>query len=173
MEIDNIVSCHQRYAELQKDVSSIVFYKCTEQLKELFRKSCFLSSYIIQNDLIIIFHYDLHTFPTPSSFYNYIINAIAPAVVNSFSYSFCDTEHQTETYTILHNSSHAELIVYYDDLAINMGSDAVEFNIDGVHVYPKDFPINTLHNMSIIFKYIINYIDTYDIIKLLNNTMIY
>lgn len=153
-----IIDLQSRYAGLEKDQIPIVFFKCDTNLIELFKNSCFLLSYILNKDTIVILKYDTHTFPTVHTFYNHIINLMDIDSINAFSYWFSDSNSEMETYHIIHNSTFAELIVFYDDIALDMGVDSIEFNINGISVTPLNFPIKEVDNVTCIYNYITSYI---------------
>ena len=164
-EIENIANIHKRYSETQIEHNVIIFYNCSLELLEFFRKSYFLTSYIITDNMVIILKYDLITFPKIDYFYNYIINSVSHSLINSFSYYFSDSVDELETFHIVHNNTFAELIIYYDDLALDMGIDSIEFNIDGMYTALTNFPLDSIGDTHIktIFKFITDFIDDRDL----------
>lgn len=168
----DIIEIHRRYTEYNVDNMAIVFYNCDANLLKFFRHSGFLTSYIIHNDMVIVFKYDINTFPKVEMFYYFIINSAENSKVNSYCYTFTDSSAGTETYHVIRNGKFMELIIFYDDLAVDMGIDSIEFNINGVYINPINFPLNSIEHIGVIYKYMVNFIDDIEFNELLNSIVL-
>jgi hypothetical protein len=161
--LESIIALHEKYIAFTKEYKVIIFYNCSENFK------CFIAdistNYLYNENNVIVFQYK-PIFMTELAFYTYILDMNPNEIINSYSYSYTDTNIAVELYHIIYNNVHTEINIYYNEVG-----SLTYFNVNNkrISISPNDQDI-VINNIDI-YKCVIDYIDNKNLENLLNTKL--